>query len=453
MIAAALLVALAWPVAARAQTDDELRRRIDELQRALDAQARELEALRALLAARAAARAAPVPPAPPADGRPVDAPYDRASQRQAEVLPDVLPVSDFPGSFGIPGTDAALRVGGFVRVNWVTTDKPLGTDDRFITALIPLDGTAAAAGGARTTIMARPSRVNLDLRTPTGVGHMRAFVETDFGGAGNTLRLRHAYGQWRHVTAGQTWSTFADPEAEPDGIDFEGLNAAIRLRQALVRWHVTPADRWRLAVAIEDPQPDPTGATGVNHVPDLVVRARWQPAPGTHVQTAALLRQIRGAPDGPGAIASAAGWGATVSGRVPSPLFAARDQVLFQQTVGSGIGRYVTDLASEGGQDGVYDPAAGTMRTLPVYAGYVGYEHWWTAQLRSSFSLGIVRVDNLDIQLPDTVRSTRRYTTNVIWSPIPRLDLVAELLWGRRIDHDGGSGTAAQTQIGSTFRF
>jgi hypothetical protein len=40
-----------------------------------------------------------------------------------------------------------------------------------------------------------------------------------------------------------------------------------------------------------------------------------------------------------------------------------------------------------------------------------------------------------------------------MWSPIPRLDLVSEFLWGDRQNKDGQRGFAAQTQIGSTFRF
>jgi hypothetical protein len=40
-----------------------------------------------------------------------------------------------------------------------------------------------------------------------------------------------------------------------------------------------------------------------------------------------------------------------------------------------------------------------------------------------------------------------------MWSPIPRLDLVTEFLWGRRQNKNGQDGFAAQTQIGSTFRF
>ena len=42
---------------------------------------------------------------------------------------------------------------------------------------------------------------------------------------------------------------------------------------------------------------------------------------------------------------------------------------------------------------------------------------------------------------------------NVIGPPIPRLDMVAEFPWGARINKDGRSGRANQTQVGATFRF
>jgi hypothetical protein len=83
----------------------------------------------------------------------------------------------------------------------------------------------------------------------------------------------------------------------------------------------------------------------------------------------------------------------------------------------------------------------------------VGYEHWWSERFRSSISFGVVQVDNLDIQAEDALHLTRRSTINFMWSPIPRLDLVTEFLWGRRQNKDRQHGSAAQTQIGSTFRF
>ena len=95
---------------------------------------------------------------------------------------------------------------------------------------------------------------------------------------------------------------------------------------------------------------------------------------------------------------------------------------------------------------------AHALRPLDVFSGYVGYEHWWTERLRSAFSFGIVGVDNLDIQPDDALHLTRRSTINFIWSPIPRLDLVTEFLWGAG-EQGRPAGFAAQTQIGSTFRF
>jgi hypothetical protein len=341
-----------------------------------------------------------------------------------------------------------------VRVNWVSTYDALLVDDRFQTSAIPVAGTAEASRGGRVNVIASPSRFNFDLRTPTGVGYMRAFIEGDFAGDGSTLRLRHAYGQWRRIIYGQTWSTFSDPEAEPDGIDFEGLNAIVLFRQPQIRWSFPLGERFRMALALEDPRPDLTDASGVNQVPDFVGRVRWEPRVGGHVQLSGVLRQLRGEPvDRPNEIVAASGYGINISGRLPFPFWSERDQLLFQHNSGKGLGRYISDLGSFGGQDGVFDPIADELRPLTVFSGYLGYEHWWTERLRSSISFGIVGVDNLDIQPDDALHLTRRSTINFMWSPIPRLDLVTEFLWGRRVNKNGGRGTAAQTQIGSTFRF
>jgi len=466
-VCVALLSLAASPSAAAqdpqsvAATLETMSRTIERQQQLLEEQGRQIDQLRNEIAAiRATAPPAGTQspaaqtssPAAAAAGQ--SPPVAESSQaRVPELPPDLVSSSEFPGSFPIPGSDAALKIGGLVRVNWVSTYDAMLVDDRFQASAIPMPGTPEAERGGRVNIIASPSRFNFDLRTPTGVGYMRAFIEGDFAGSGNTLRVRHAYGQWRRWIYGQTWSTFSDPEAEPDGIDFEGLNAIVLFRQPQVRFSFAPGQRIRVALALEDPRPDVTGATGVNQIPDVVARLRWEPKVGGHIQFSTLARQLRAESDAASEIVSTGGFGISISGRLPFPYTGKRDQVLFQHNSGHGIGRYISDLGSLGGQDGVFDPTANSLRPLDVFSGYGGFEHWWTGTLRSAFSFGIVGVSNLDIQPDDALHLTRRSTVNFMWSPIPRLDLVTEFLWGRRVNKDGQSGFAAQTQIGSTFRF
>lgn len=436
-------------VAAQAvPSNGDLLRLIETQQRVIDEQGRRLDALQRQLDDLRGQTVTPT-----VNRQPQGSPDADPRGQRPEAPPDLVRSGDFPGSLTIPGSDAAFKLGGLVRVNWVSTLDPLLVEDRFITADIPIDVTNAPIGG-RVEVMAIPSRFNLDLRTQTGVGYMRAYLEADFAGSGNTLRLRHAYGQWRRLLFGQTWSTFADPESEPDGIDFEGLNAIVRFRQPQVRWSWAAAEHLRVAFALEQPGTEIAGLTAANERPDLVARIRWEPVTDRHLQAAVLYRDLRGFPsNAPQHVVGATGWGATVSGRWPSPAWRTHDEMLFQLNAGAGIGRYVTDLSAAGGQDGVYDAINSRIHPLRAASGHAGYEHWWTGRLHSAFTVGAVAVRNDGFQPGDAYYLTRRSSANVIWSPITRLDLVTEFLSGTRVNRNRHRAQANQIQIGSTFRF
>ena len=465
---------------------EDLRQMLAEQKRLLEEQGREIAVLRKqveetsalALAARnelAALKAKPPEPTVPAALVERLAKVEENVQRLPELEEKTVAIEDFAGSIRIPDTDAAMRIGGLVRMTSVHSFDAIGTDDRFVTSSIPVEGSAGATKGDRTTYSARPSRFNFDLRTPTGVGAMRAFIEGDFVGFSGTtnFRLRHAFGYWRGLTMGQTWSTFSDPVAEPNGIDAEGLNAISLFRQAQIRWTRPFRKRLAVSLSLENPSPDisaPDGSLvqGVNQVPDLIFRLRWTPGDqtlglgplnlrslmrgGSHVQFAFLFRQIRGEAQ-PQETLSAAGFGYHFSGRVRSLWNGDQDRVLFALAGGWGIGRYINDLGTLGGQDAVFDSATNTLEALPVVSGYVGYEHWWGPQVRSTATWGTVYVDNTDSQVGTVLRQTNRATLNLSWSPIRRIDLVAELLWGRRINKDGQNGEARQFQFGTNFRF
>jgi len=403
-------------------------------------------------AASTAARAAVNPPAPQTEQQLNTAVSQAVAQAQADD-PSRNLLENFEGAWRLPGTQAALAIGGFVKTDVVYNFDPLQIADRFIVGSIPVGVNETTGDEAQSSITADQSRLNFDLREATDYGTMRAFIEGDFAGNNESFRLRHAFGQWRRMLAGKTWSTFVDPEATPEEIDFEGLNARINVRQSQIRYLPKLGEQYELQLALEDPNPEIQNGTGVTRNPDLVLAGRFSPRDRLHVKLSLLAREIRGQ-SLDGDVEKKYALGTSISGRYMTPRFDSRDSVLFQLNYGKAIGRYVNDLSSIGNYDGVFNLDTGKLELFTVTAGYVSLQHWWdTPQLRSNFTFGAVDVDNPGFLGGDAYESTLRFSTNLMWSPIPSIDLGGEYLWGQRENQDGEQGNATQFQFAVRYLF
>ena len=384
---------------------------------------------------------------------------EAAAKKTPELPPDIVSAGDFPGSMRIPGTDAAIKFGGRIRTAAVLTLNPLGTDDRFLTNSIPVGVPATIGEAKRTNISARTSRLNIEFRSPAGSQQVRAYFEGDFAGAGNAFRLRHAYAQFTGFIVGQTWSTFSDPEADPEILDFEGISSQNIIRQPLIRYWWSPFTGARTAVAMETPAVSITGGTGVNLFPDVVLRGFFGGGQSGHIQVAGVLRQIRGQVPG-GDVGSAWAGGGSISGEREFRVTGRTDRITYQFNGGTGIARYINDLESLGGQDAVVDSAAGKVRPLPAFGWYIAYEHAWKEwaaaeklHLRSTVLWSFVNVNNLDIQPPDSYHKTQRLDVNLVLSMATRVDVGLEYIYGTRTNKDGQSAHANQIQLVGLFRF
>lgn len=382
------------------------------------------------------------------------------ANKSPELPPEVVSAGDFPGSIRIPGTDAAIKIGGRIRTAVVLTLDPLGTDDRFLTNSIPV-GVESSGDARRTNISARASALNVEFRTPRGRNQLRAFFEGDFaGGTDNAFRLRHAYTQYLGFIVGQTWSTFSDPEVQLDDLDFEGVSSENVIRQPLVRYWWRPTPKMRAAGAVETPRVSLTGGVGVNLVPDVIARLYWDHTTDGHIQVAAVLRQIRGQ-TATGVVRSDWAYGGSVSGVLPLGVLGPQDRFMFQTNGGEGIGRYINDLNSLGGQDAVFDSSTGELEALPALGWYVAYEHGWKSwgteadgqRLRSTIQWSFVRVWNLDFQPADAYKRTNRFALNLVYSPFTRVDAGIEFIQGRRTNKDDRSASAGQVQLVMICRF
>ncbi|MEP4485835.1 MAG: DcaP family trimeric outer membrane transporter [Halioglobus sp.] len=362
-------------------------------------------------------------------------------------------LDDFPGAWRLPGTQAALSIGGYVKASAVINQDPLEIKDRFIVGSIPVAGDNPNSVKAESSLSASQSRLNFDLREPTDVGTMRAFIEGDFAEDNDTFRLRHAFGQWDRMLAGKTWSAFVDTLASPEEVDFEGLNGRIRVRQSQLRFSPRIGEDFSMVLSLEDPNPQIQDGSGVTRIPDVVVAGRFEPHERLHMKVGMLGRQIRGQTEGERSVVKKkAAWGLTLSGRFTTPILDDRDGLLFQLSGGTAIGRYVNDLGSVGSYDGIFDED-GNLELFDVLSGYVSYQHWWGEVTRSNFTVGVVDVGNPGFVEGDAYKRTVRASANLIWTPTPRVDVGWELLWGERTNQDNASGDALQTQFMARYRF
>lgn len=384
-------------------------------------------------------------------------------EEQVAAIPEdpSLSMEIQPGAIPLPGTNASLKIGGFVKASFIKSFDPLGSVDRFIVGKIPVTDSNEFAHD-ESDISATQSRINLDLREKTAVGNLRAFIEGDFKGSGDTFRLRHAYGQFRDILAGKTWSVFYDPVAHPQELDFEGVNGQVIVRNAQIRYSPSLGKAWDLSVALESPDAEIgsidfdneekkiTEADGVSKRPDFSFSVRRNFDRFSHVKLSGIVRQVSARSGDK--TESEFGWGLNLSGVIKFPKFDERDNLKWQLTYGEGIGRYINDLSSVGGMDGVFNPQ-GKIKTLPIVAGYAAYQHWWTDKTRSSFLVSGVWVDNYSFQPDHSYYKTERISGNITYSPVPRFDLGVELIWGRRTNEDRKRGDAIQALLVGQFRF
>lgn len=441
-LAAALLVALLAPGLALAQTprEAELEARVAELERVvqqlLAAQEQTTSEVEEVRTAQAR-QPAPVP--------------EGATPIQSTTIT--------PGAN--PGT--RFTVGGNVRVDGMlthTTDGDIGKNtagrDFYVPGAIPVGGEGV---DSYMDAHAKFSRLWFDASTTLDSGdRIGARFELDFfGGAlGNSAAtntygatVRHAYITWNNLLVGQTWSNFMDTAALIDSVDFVGpTDALVFVRQSQIRYTNGP---W--SVSIENPETTvqpfggaPRVIAGDNSVPDVIARYTHR-ADWGHFGVAGMARQLKYEPVA-GVEDSATGFAATVSGLVK---LGERTDIRYQATGGEGFGRYIGLATVQ--QDAMAD-AAGNIDALGGWAAYVGLRHVFNPTVRGNVFYARSQWDN-DTALTGlgVTRRVHSAHANLIWSPVPKLDLGVEAIWGERTLESGADGELIRLHTMARYTF
>ena len=336
-----------------------------------------------------------------------------------------------------------FKPGGRIKLDIIRDYDVITSEDSFDPRTIALGDPE----GGNSQIHARETRLTLDMRGPVEGRELRMYVETDFYGSGNVLRLRQAYGSWGGLMAGQAWSTFVDDSNFPNTIDFETPVAYPLVRQAQLRWTSKLSSNASWSVAVEDNKSSitsPTDEPGKAEypMPDLVSNFRFAGARG-HVFVSGFLGKGRFRPD-EGPVDNVTLWGSMLSGRLKT---VGKDYAYGLFTFGEGVGRY------RGAITAVPD-ANGNLQPLGLTAFTAGYEHYWSSRLstNATYSQGLV---NDEPYLSDALNKKLDYgALNLIYWFLPdRAWAGVEYLYGRRETVGGEAGKANRIQFAVRFNF
>lgn len=347
-----------------------------------------------------------------------------------------------------PGANPGTRFsyGGFIKMDAMMTDTTGGeiADGSvgrlfYVPSAIPVGG---ADEGTDTDFGAQFSRFWFAADTDVDEHKVKAYLEFDLFGGGNSaflgnevatntygLTVRHAYVSFDKWLAGQTWSNFQDTAALPDTVDFIGpTEGTIFVRQAQVRYTSGP---WSFSVENPETTVTPFLNAGArissddNNAPD--VTARWMKKGGWgHFTVAGLLRQFKYENPATGVDDSTTGGAISVSGKFN---LGSNDDIRYMVSGGTGIGRYLgLAIAS----DTVLD-AGGDLEAIDGYGAFAAWRHAFSPKLRGNVFYSMAHFDN-DKALTgfNVTERAQSWHANLIYSPFPKLDVGAELIWGQR---------------------
>lgn len=291
---------------------------------------------------------------------------------------------------------------------------------------------------------ARESRFNFKTVSDIGGHKVTAFIELDFftHTDGNervsnsySPRLRHAFVSYDNWLVGQTWSTFQNPGALPENLDFVGAaDGTPFVRQSQVRY---TNGNWQFAIENPETTVTPNGGgsrivSGSGWVPDLVARYNFKTDGGSKFSLAGIARQL--ILDQDGYDSTDFGYGVSFAGVIP---VGNKDDIKFTATYGDGLGRY---LALNYANAAVLN-ASGDLEAISSYAGFVSYRHWWNDQWRSSITFSGFKADN-EVALTGPLANETAYSgyINLLYSPIKPLTVGVEYMHATNERQNGTDG-------------
>jgi hypothetical protein len=350
--------------------------------------------------------------------------------------------------------------GGFAKLDVIYSSFSDGgvaqstSRDFYVPGTIPVsDGTGTGLRRNYLDMHAKETRLFLSTQTDVGTAHkLGGHVEFDFisgvvsGSEAVTNAynpaLRRAFITYDKWLFGQEWSTFTNLGAIPETLDFVAFasDGTTFARQPMIRYTHGPIE-----VALENGNTTVVGIglTNDNVAPDLHLRYRLKSG-SADLAVAAVVRQLKERTTG--VDDTEMGYGLSLSGKLG---LGPRNDLRFMLNGGSGVGRY---LALGTSSDAAVD-ANNQLEALDVINGYIALRHAWTSQWRSNLVLSAFKADDNVLLAGTTTETVSTVALNLLYSPVAKLTIGAELRHAERETISGLDGELSRLQFSTKYVF
>jgi hypothetical protein len=372
-----------------------------------------------------------------------------------------------PPAKGFRVGNTTISFGGYVKFDAIASSFSGGDpaansliNDYYFPSQIPVGGRSE---GVNLTSSVRETRFLFQTETQLGDKKVNGHLELDFLDTpliGNQRvsnsfvpRVRRAFITYDKLTFGQDWSTFQNPAALPERVDFIGPTEGTAFeRQPLIRYKTG-----NISIALENPETTVTqgivSAEADDDVaPDVVLRfdKKWKKGSFALAGIGRILKVDNEAappPIGtPGTIDdSKFGWGVSASGIYES----GPSRFTAMATIGEGIGRYVGLNI----RDDVVVRPTGNLDAPLIYAGFASYRHALSGQWKVIGTVSGYHSDTPAFAAQTLTKSVYSGNIDILFTPIKPLILGFGFRFAERTLANDQSGKLRRAQFSAQYNF
>ena len=364
-----------------------------------------------------------------------------------ENAPHLINLADVP-RFALFGKERKFYMGIGANVKATANydfGNPVTDPNYFVTSAIPMH--VAPGNGAQFKLSAQQSNVYLNVvALPGSKDQLGAYVSITFLGKNYAPKLQHAYLKYRGITAGYTYTIFADAASTPPTIDYEGPNACPTIIHGMIAYEPTfgAKGEWKAGIAIDMPENSYTNATHTatvsQRVPDipLYLQRNWANGHGW-LRVSGLIRNMYYRDLVANKNVDKVGWAVKASGKTP---IAGGLSAAYMAMYGKGISSYIQDLNGQG-MDLMPDPSnPDRLEAVKAWAGLASLQYQFNPRLFCTATYSHVRTYAKDFtdssaDWGNGYRYAQYAVGNIFYNVNSIVQIGAEYIYGRRVNYDG----------------